>query len=66
MKIPNALGVEMREYILTDQERKIIKRYLETGEKLEGFKVLLHRCRHMQVITGDLSLIEQFLKKTSQ
>jgi hypothetical protein len=56
----------MRSYILTEQERNIIKRYLETGEKLEGFKVLLHRCRKTQTIKQDLTLIDKFLKTTEK
>lgn len=56
----------MRKYLLTEQERKIIQRYLDTGEKLEGFKTILHRCRNMQVIESDLKLIKQLLEKTEQ
>ena len=53
----------MREYILTDQEKQIIQKYLETGEKLEGFRKLLSRTRHMQTVNSDLELIKQFLAK---
>lgn len=53
----------MRKYILTDQERQIIKNYLETGQKLEGYAMLLHRCKNIQPTKEDLNLIEQFLKK---
>lgn len=53
----------MRTYLLTEQEERIIRHYLETGQKLEGFKVLLHRVRHMEKIKKDLELIEQFLAK---
>lgn len=53
----------MREYILTEQEKNIIKKYLETGEKLEGFRMLLSRARNMQTINTDLELIKQFLVK---
>jgi hypothetical protein len=56
----------MREYILTDNERTIIRKYLETGERLEGFAVLVHRCQHMEVINNDLDLIKQFLSKIGQ
>ncbi|GAI46430.1 unnamed protein product, partial [marine sediment metagenome] len=31
----------VRGYILTPRERKLAKRYLETGEKLETFSILL-------------------------
>ncbi len=58
----------MRGYILSPHERKLIKRYLETGDKLEGFKVLLHRLRKQQinpeVIQEDLQLIKELLEKT--
>ena len=53
----------MRNYLLTNQEREIIKKFLETGERPEGYRMLLSRCRHMQPINKDLQLIEQFLKK---
>ena len=53
----------MREYILTQQEKQIIKKYLETGEKLEGFRMLLSRIRNMQAVNADLELIKQFLAK---
>jgi hypothetical protein len=54
----------MREYILTDQEKQIIKKYLENGEKLEGFRMLLSRCRSIESVNDDLELIKQFLAKT--
>ena len=53
----------MREYILTEQEKQIIRKYLETGEKLEGFRMLLSRIRNMQAVSADLELIKQFLAK---
>ena len=53
----------MRKYILTELEKKIIKKYLDTGEKLEGFKIILHRVRNMQTVNSDLELIKQFLAK---
>jgi len=53
----------MREYILTRQEQTIINKYLQTGEKLEGFSVLVHRCKKIDMITADLELIKQFLAK---
>ena len=53
----------MRKAILTDKERQIINRYIENGEKLENFSVLVHRVRNMQVVTADLELIKQFLAK---
>jgi len=59
----------LRTYILTKYERKIIQRFLETGDKLEGFKVLLHRLRKQfdpKQVKGDLELIEQYLKKAAE
>lgn len=59
----------MKESLLTTHERTLIKRYLETSECLDGFKVLLHRARKQQikreVVLEDLDLIEALLKKTS-
>ena len=60
----------MKTSLLTDNERKLIKRYLESGERLEGFKVLLHRVRKEPVtrdaVLGDLSLIEQLIRKAGE
>ena len=53
----------MREYILTEQEKQIIKKFLETGEKLEGFRMLLSRAKKIQAINADLDLIKKFLAK---
>jgi len=53
----------MREYILTRQEQAIINKYLQTGEKLEGFGVLAHRCKKIDLLTADLELIKQFIEK---
>ena len=54
----------MREYILTENEKTIIKKYLETGERLEGFAMLQSRCRSIETVNADLELIKQFLAKT--
>ncbi len=55
----------MRAYILTKRERQIIRRYLETGEKLDGFAVLLHYLKgnSRDTVKEDLELIQHFLKK---
>jgi hypothetical protein len=48
--------------ILTDNERKIINAYLESKTKLEGFRMLLSRCRkNIRIFEEDLSLIDRFL-----
>jgi len=56
----------MRQYILTDLEKQVITKFLETGDKLEGFRVLLHRCKRLQTINEDMELIKRFLKKASE
>jgi len=56
----------MRQYILTDLEKQVIDKFLKTGEKLEGFRVLLHRCRRLQTVNEDLELVKQFLKKATE
>ncbi|MGA3060105.1 MAG: hypothetical protein ABSD92_07005 [Candidatus Bathyarchaeia archaeon] len=56
----------MRTYILTDSERHIVKRYLKKGEKLDGYRTLLTRCRRIQTIQEDLDLIKRLLEKTNE
>jgi hypothetical protein len=56
----------MHEYSLTEQEKATIKRYLETGEKQEGFKMLLSRCKSIETVNADLELIKQFLSKVEE
>ena len=53
----------MREYLLTEREKQIIRKYIETGEKLEGFRTLLTRCRHIDTVQEDLNLIKQLFEK---
>jgi len=53
----------MRNYILTNREKEIIQTYLEKGLKLEGFNMLLHRCKQLETIHEDLDLIQKFLEK---
>jgi hypothetical protein len=53
----------MREYVLTEKEKTIIKKYLETGERLEGYAMLLSRCKRITPLKEDIKLIEQFLNK---
>jgi len=53
----------MREYVLTANEREIIRKYIETGERLEGFAMLQTRCRSIETVNADLELIKQFLSK---
>ena len=55
----------MRDFILTLTERKIIEEYLESGKKLEGFKVILFRARKQnpKQINSDVELIKKLLDK---
>jgi hypothetical protein len=59
-------GKQMRKYILTDGERHIAKKYLKKDEKLDGFRTLLTRCRHMETVQEDLDLIGQLLEKANE
>jgi len=53
----------MRQYIFTEKERRIIKRFLEKDERLEGFNVLYRRCRMgLPEIQRDGELIELLLE----
>jgi len=57
----------MRTYILTKQERHIIQRFLENGDKLEGFKMLKWRIQqNKNRIREDQELIQKFLEKASE
>jgi len=56
----------MRKYILTESERHIIKRYLKKNEKLDGYRTLLTRCRHMDTVQEDLRLIERLIEKAKE
>lgn len=53
----------MRQYILSSQEKQIINEFMQSGKKLDGFKVVLHRARNLQTVTKDLEIIKQFLTK---
>jgi hypothetical protein len=56
----------MREYVLTANEREIIRRYIEDGERLEGFSMLLNRCGSIETVNADLELIKKFLAKVEE
>lgn len=54
----------MREYVLTERERKILEAFLERGVKLDGFSVLAIRLKRAnKKLTKDLELIKAALKK---
>jgi CBS-domain-containing membrane protein len=64
MKILKQLNA--RTTLLTNTEKNIIKKYLKTNKKLDGFEVTLHRCQNMQTLQEDLELINQFLAKATE
>ena len=55
----------MRNYLITELEKRIIKAFLERGEKLEGFRKLKQRAKalNLDAIKEQVNLIEKFLKK---
>jgi hypothetical protein len=54
----------MRYYIFTENERKLIKAYIEGGETSDAFWVLLNRInKHYNVLNEDLSLIQKVMGK---
>ena len=56
--------MKMREYILTEREREIARKYLE-GTPLDGFRVLkFYAKRAIPQLKKDLALLEKFLEAT--
>ena len=56
--------VSMREYILTERERKILETFIKEGIKLDGFSVLALRLeRSNKKLIEDIELIKATLKK---
>ena len=55
----------MRNYLITELEKRIIKAYLERGEKLEGFRKLKQRAKKLDLkeLKEQINLIERFLEK---
>jgi len=58
----------MRGYIITELEKRIIKRFLETGNHLEGFRVLVHRAKKIDIeeLREQIALLEKFLQKLEE
>ena len=58
--------VKMREYILTENDRKLIKSVLE-GAPLNGFRVLKYYAkRALPQLEEDLELVKKFLEVTGE
>ena len=58
----------MRNYLITELEKRIIKTFLERGEKLEGFRKLKQRAKALDLeeLKEQINLIEKFLEKTKK
>ena len=55
----------MHQAIFSAKERKIIKKYLESGTKTKGFRVIKHRVtQYMSPIIADYALLIQFYDET--
>ena len=54
----------MRQYILTKQERKMIRTYLNNEKQPDSFRVLSLRIRrYHRILKEDVALIEEFITK---
>jgi len=54
----------MREYILTEKERKVLKNYIESQLKDNHFYVLIHRLRKCyEGLRKDMDMIDQVLNQ---
>ena len=59
----NTIAITMRKYILTDHERDMIQKYLDSGVKINGFAVLKHNIsRNIDKITDDFELMKKLLE----
>jgi len=54
----------MRTALFSNKERDMIRQYLETGNKGEGFRVLAHRTRRNETkIKEDFDLMNRLLER---
>lgn len=54
----------MRAYILSERERDLLRHYLDKGEMLDGFRVLIHYLKkYRATIKQDIDLIDRALEK---
>jgi hypothetical protein len=54
----------VRAYILTKRERTILQRFIDTGEKLNGYDILIHYLnKYQNQLTEDIDLIETAIKQ---
>ena len=62
----NTIAITMRKYLLTDHERDMIQKYLDSGVKINGFAVLKHNIsRNIDKITDDFELMKKLLAKNT-
>jgi hypothetical protein len=55
----------VRQYILTDTERKMLETYAKTGVKLQDFRVLMFRIKKAhKSLKNDFKLIDDVLQKS--
>lgn len=56
----------MREYILTEKERKVVKDFIDKQTRNNHFNVLLHRFRKCyNDLKKDMELIEEVLSRSN-
>jgi hypothetical protein len=55
----------MRQYLLTEKEKALIRDFLDTGKTSDKLRVLRSRCKKLDfdAISAELDLIKQFLAK---
>lgn len=53
----------MRQYLLTEKERALIRGFLATGKKSDPLYVLLNRCRDLETVDSDRELISKLLSR---
>ena len=57
----------MRNYVLTQHEREMAREFLETGKKLNGFRVLILRMReNVEAVESDLDLIKKVIEAANE
>jgi hypothetical protein len=54
----------MRQYVFTNVEREILETYLNSGVKLQDFRILIYRIKkNREPLENDLKLVENVLHK---
>lgn len=54
----------MKSYILTEREKEIIRKYLETGEKAKSIYVYIHRAkRYYPQLAADVEMMKMLLDR---